>query len=204
MKQIIFITRGKNGKRAGFSCNHPVLLIFFATFICLAFVFTTAVNAAPEKKPKPAAEREGGAVSDANLGASIKKVDDLLKKNEYNVSLRTTLKIHDYTKEVLAMVRFIKGQYEKAVNDPAVPQKDKEQLYLKLKTLGQLVPKYTSAYENSLYNLGYIYSKRGESERARKYLTEYLQTTQFSTNRDSKWMKAKTLLLGLYSLEGEF
>ena len=91
-----------------------------------------------------------------------------------------------------------------AVNDPAVPQKDKEQLYLKLKTLGQLVPKYTSAYENSLYNLGYIYSKRGESERARKYLTEYLQTTQFSTNRDSKWMKAKTLLLELYSLEGEF
>jgi hypothetical protein len=105
---------------------------------------------------------------------------------------------------VLTTVKFIKGQYEKAVNDPAGPTKDKEQLYLKLKGLNQLIPRYTAAYEVSLYNLGYIYAKRNESERARKYLTEYLQTTPFSTNRDSKWMKAKTLLLELYSLEGEF
>lgn len=177
-----------------------VIALLFSALFC-----TTTALAAPEKKAKPpAAPKESGSINDANLQANQKRVDDLLKKNEHDTSLRISLKIHDYTKEVLTTVKFIKGQYEKAVNDPAVPMKDKEQLYLKLKSLGQLTPKYTAAYETSLYNLGHIYAKRGEPERARKYLSEYLQTAPFSTSRDSKWMKAKTLLLELYSLEGEF
>jgi hypothetical protein len=183
--------------------------VFSAVVVLLVAAFFISgplcrAQAAPEKKAKPAAQKESGAINDANLQASLKGVEDLLKKNEYVASLRTTLKINEYTREVLATAKVIKGHYEKAVNDPAVPTKDKEQLYLKLKGLNQLIPRYTTAYENSLYNLGYIYAKRNESERARKYLTEYLQTTPFSTSRDSKWMKAKTLLLELYSLEGEF
>jgi hypothetical protein len=190
-------------------CSGRKVLFFAVVFLLVTTVFFASgtfrpAGAAPEKKAKPAAEKDTGAVNDANLQASLKRVEELLKKNEYVTSLRTSLKINEYTREVLATAKVIKGHYEKAVNDPAIPTKDKEQLYLKLKGLNQLIPRYTTAYENSLYNLGYIYAKRNESERARKYLTEYLQTTPFSTSRDSKWMKAKTLLLELYSLEGEF
>jgi tetratricopeptide (TPR) repeat protein len=114
------------------------------------------------------------------------------------------LKIRDYTKEVLSTVGAIKAQYEKAVNDPSVPQKDKEDLFIKLTGLNQLIPRYTTLYEASTFNLGYIYAKLGETEKARKYLVEFLQMTPYSSGRDSQWMKAKSLLLELYSLEGEF
>ena len=157
-----------------------------------------------KRRPKPAQQKESGVINDSNLQANQKKVEELLKKNEYDTSLRISLKVHEYTKEVLATVKFIKGQYEKAVNDPAIATKEKEQLYLKLKSLNDLIPRYTAAYESSLYYLGYIYAKRHESERARKYLSEYLQAVPFSANANSKWMKAKTFLLELYSLEGEF
>ena len=189
-------------------CGRKTVFLAGVFLLAIAVLFFSgtfrSAGAAPEKKGKPAAEKDTGAVNDANLQASLKRVDELLKKNEYVTSLRTSLKINEYTREVLATAKVIKGHYEKAVNDPAIPTKDKEQLYLKLKGLNQLIPRYTTAYENSLYNLGYIYAKRNESERARKYLSEYLQTTPFSSSRDSKWMKAKTLLLELYSLEGEF
>jgi len=204
MKHSTVITKDQTEKVTGIVRTGTLFVLIVAAFFTCG-LFCPAANAAPEKKAKPpAVKKESGAINDANLQANQKRVDELLKKNEYDTSLRFTLKINDYTKEVLATVKFIKGQYEKAVNDPAIGQKDKEQLYLKLKGLGQLIPRYTAAYEASLYNLGYIYAKRGEAERARKYLTEYLQTAPFSTNRDSKWVKAKTLLLELYSLEGEF
>jgi tetratricopeptide (TPR) repeat protein len=178
------------------------VLVITAIFV---FAFGTTAIGAPEKKGKPAgSQKESGVINDSNLAANQKKVEELLKKNEYDTSLRISLKVHDYTKEVLATIKFIKGQYEKAVADPAVSTKDKEQLYLRLKTLNDLIPRYTAVYDSSLYNLGIIYAKRNESERARKYLSEYLQTIPFSANANSKWMKAKTLLLGLYSLEGEF
>ncbi len=179
--------------------------LFFLVGIILPLVLGLSAHAAPEKKAKPAPQaKESGVVNDANLQASQKKVDELLKKNDLNESLRIELRIHEYTKEVLTTVKFIKGQYEKAVNDPAFPTKDKEQLYLKLKGLNDLIPRYTAAYETSLYYLGYIYAKRRESERARKYLSEYLQAVPFSASANSKWMKAKSFLLELYSLEGEF
>jgi hypothetical protein len=191
-------------KNRGRKTTCAAAAIFMVAVFFVSGLFFCAVAAPPEKKAKPAPQKDAGVINDANLQASQKRVDELLKKNEYHTSRRTPLKIHNKTKQVPTTVKFIKGQYEKAVNDPAGPTKDKEQLYLKLKGLNQLIPRYTTAYEVSLYNLGYIYAKRNESERARKYLTEYLQTTPFSTNRDSKWMKAKTLLLELYSLEGEF
>jgi hypothetical protein len=179
-------------------------LLFFIVGIMLPLAFGMTAHAAPEKKPKPAQQKESGVINDSNLQANQKKVEELLKKNEYDTSLRISLKVHEYTKEVLTTFKFIKGHYEKAVNDPAIATKEKEQLYLKLKSLKDLIPRYTAAYESSLYYLGYIYAKRHESERARKYLSEYLQAVPFSANANSKWMKAKTFLLELYSLEGEF
>ena len=172
--------------------------------ILLSLVFGLTANAAPKKEARPVVKKETGVINDSNLQASQKKVDELLRKNEYDASLRISLKMHEYTKEVLTTVKFIKVQYERAVNDPAIATKDKEQLYLKLKSLNDLIPRYTAVYESSLYYLGYIYAKRHESERARKYLSEYLQAVPFSANANSKWMKAKTFLLELYSLEGEF
>jgi len=178
--------------------------LFCVVGILLPLIFGIAAHAAPEKKARPVPQKETGVINDSNLQANQKKVEELLKKNEYDASLRISLKIHEYTKEVLSTIKFIKGQYEKAVNDPAIATKDKEQLYLKLKSLNDLIPRYTAAYESSLFHLGYIYAKRHESERARKFLSEYLQAVPFSANANSKWMKAKTFLLELYSLEGEF
>jgi hypothetical protein len=73
-----------------------------------------------------------------------------------------------------------------------------------LKRMKQLVPKYTAIRDASAYNMGYTYAKLGDPEKARKYLSQVIETTPFSTKQDSLWMKSKALLLGLYGLEGEF
>jgi tetratricopeptide (TPR) repeat protein len=158
----------------------------------------------PQSKPQAAPVQKDIVVNDANLQAYQKRVEDLVSKGDPANALKIMLKINDYAKEVLSTVRVIKTQYEKAVDDSAVPQKDKENLFIKLKGLDQLIPRYTTYYEASTFNLGYIYAKLGETEKARKYLVEFLQMTPYSSARDSQWMKAKALLLELYSLEGEF
>jgi tetratricopeptide (TPR) repeat protein len=158
----------------------------------------------PQPKPQAVPVQKDIVVNDANLQTYQKRVEDLVKKGDFDNSLKIMLKIHDYTKEVLSTVRTIKTQYEKAVNDPSVSQNDKEDLFIKLKGLNQLIPRYMTLYDASTFNLGYIYAKLGETEKARKYLVEFLQMTPYSGNRDSQWIKAKTLLLELYSLEGEF
>jgi len=158
----------------------------------------------PQPKPQAAPAQKDIVINDANLQTYQKRVEDLVKKADFDNSLKIMLKINNYTKEVLSTVTAIKAQYEKAVNDPSVPQKDKEDLFIKLTGLNQLIPRYTTLYEASTFNLGYIYAKLGETEKARKYLVEFLQITPYSSGRDSQWMKAKTLLLELYSLEGEF
>jgi tetratricopeptide (TPR) repeat protein len=183
-------------------------LFFTAALLLLLMVPSLTVGA--EKKPKPQPKPQAApvqkeiVVNDANLQAHQKRVEELVKKGDFDNSLKIMQKIYNYTKEVLSTVRVIKEQYEKAVNDPSVPQKDKEDLFIKLTGLNQLIPRYTTLYEASTFNLGYIYAKLGETEKARKYLVEFLQMTPYSSGRDSQWMKAKTLLLELYSLEGEF
>jgi tetratricopeptide (TPR) repeat protein len=186
----------------------PLLLV---TVLLLSLVAPSLTSGAEKKtKPQPQPKTQAtsvqkdSAINDANLQAYQKRVEDLVKKGDFDSSQKIMLKINDYTKEVLFTVRAIKTQYEKAVDDPSVPQKDKEDLFLKLKGLNQLIPRYTTLYEASTFNLGYIYAKQGEAEKARKYLIEFLQITPYSGGRDSQWMKAKTLLLELYNLEGEF
>jgi hypothetical protein len=183
-------------------------LFFVAALLLLLMAPSLSVGA--EKKPKPQPKPQAAPVqkeiiiNDANLLTHQKRIEELVKKGDFDNSLKIMLKMYNYTKEVLSTVRIIKEQYEKTVNDPSVPQKDKEDLFIKLTGLNQLIPRYTALYEASTFNLGYIYVKLGETEKARKYLVEFLQMTQYSSGRDSQWMKAKTLLLELYSLEGEF
>jgi tetratricopeptide (TPR) repeat protein len=158
----------------------------------------------PQPKPQAAPVQKEIVVNDANLQSHQKRVEDLVSKGDFANALKIMLKINDYAKEVLSIVNAIKTQYEKAVNDPSVPQKNKEDLIIKLRGLNQLIPRYTTYYEASTFNLGYMYVKLGETEKARKYLVEFLQMTPYSNGRDSQWVKAKSLLLELYSLEGEF
>jgi hypothetical protein len=107
-------------------------------------------------------------------------------------------------REVLSIAKTIKTQYEAVGNNPEVPQDNKEDLFIKLRGLNQLISRYTNYYEASTFNLGYMCAKLAETEKARKYLVEFLQMTPYSGGRDSQRIKAKTLLLELYSLEGEF
>ena len=196
-----------------FRREKPLICLFLVAALSLSLM-VPCLSSGAERKPKPqpqpqpkpqaAPAQKDIVVNDANLQAYQKKVEDLVKKSDFDNSLKIMLKINDYTREVLSAVKAIKTQYERAVNDPSVPQNDKEDLFIKLKELNQLIPRYTTSYEASTFNLGYIYAKLGETEKARKYLVEFLQMTPYSGGRDSQWVKAKTLLLELYSLEGEF
>ena len=195
-----------------FRREKPLICLFLVAALSLSLM-VPCLSSGAERKPKPqpqpqpkpqaAPAQKDIVVNDANLQAYQKKVEDLVKKSDFDNSLKIMLKINDYTREVLSAVKAIKTQYERAVNDPSVPQNDKEDLFIKLKELNQLIPRYTTSYEASTFNLGYIYAKLGETEKARKYLVEFLQMTPYSGGRDSQWVKAKTLLLELYSLEGE-
>ena len=188
------------------------LMPFFVVIALLFSLIAPSLSSGAEKKPQPQPKPKPQAapvqkdivINDANLQTYQKKVEDLVSKGDLANALKIMLKINDYAKEVLSTVKVIKTQYEKAVDDPSVPQKDKENLFIKLKGLDQLIPRYTTYYAASTFNLGYIYAKLGETEKARKYLVEFLQITPYTSGRDSQWMKAKALLLELYSLEGEF
>ncbi len=185
-------------------------------FGLVSFLFVMLWNpflwAAPEKqkqtKRPPAAAATApvktSTINDANIQEALKRADEMVKKGEIDNPLRILLSVYEYSKEVLHTVKFFQGHYDKAVNDPATSQAEKEDIYLKLKRMGQLAPKYNNIREATTYNIGYLYAKKGEKEKARKYLTEVLELTPFSTKKDSICVKAKTLLLGLYGLEGEF
>jgi len=181
-----------------------ISLVPVAALVLLCMVPPHSFGAQGKAKLYPTKVQKGIVINDANLQAYQKRVEDFVKKGDFENSLKIMLNIHDYTKEVLSVVKVIKTQYEKAVNDPSIPQNDKEEFFIKLKGLDQLIPRYTTLYEASTFDLGYIYAKRGETEKARGHLIEFLQMTPFSSSQDSQWMKAKTLLLELYSLEGEF
>ncbi len=175
--------------------------------VSILFIITVLLpghtSAAERKTPRSAPIRET-AINDSNVQGLAKKVDEALKKNDFVGTLGPSLKINDFAKDVLSSVKTVRAYYEKAINDPATPQNEKENILLKLRRLEDVEKRYNSIYETSTFNLGYIYAKRGDAERGRKYLSEYIKITPFSVKKDSQWMKAKTLLLELYGLEGEF
>jgi len=168
-------------------------------------LFSPCISFGAEKKPKkPPAITQESAITDANITTHVKKADELLKKGDLDSSLRIYQKVNSYTKDVLITTKLLQAQYEKIINDPSTAQNDREEIILKQKRMKQIVPKYGSIKESTSYSLGYVYAKKGDSERARKYLLEVLETVPFSLKTDSLWMKTKTLLLGQYGLEGEF
>jgi hypothetical protein len=184
-------------------------IIFFVAVLLLSLTVPSLTYSAQRKpktppKPKAAPVQKEILINDANLLVQQKSVEDLVGKGDFEGAVKIMLKINDYAKEVLSIAKTIKTQYEVIDNDPKVAQNEKEDLFIKLRGLNQLISRYTNYYEASTFNLGYMYAKLGETEKARGYLVEFLQMTPYSSGRDSQWMKAKKLLLQLYSLEGEF
>ncbi len=156
------------------------------------------------KPPVQQSKTRGITLNDSTILDHLKKAEEHLKKGELDASLTLLLKIHDYSQDVAKTVKYFQTQYEKVVNDSSVDQHEKEDIVIKLKRMGPLVPKYTSIREVSAYDIGLIYAKKGDGDKARKYLLEVLETAPFSTKADSAWMKSKKLLLGIYGLEGAF
>ncbi len=179
---------------------------FLAAFFLFTLFFPDLSQGVEKKLKKQPAQsiQKDIAINDSNIQGYFKKAEELTQKGELENSLKIFLKIYDYTKGVLNTVRFFQTYYEKTVNEPSITQNQKEETFIKLKRMEQLISKYNSMKEITTYHMGHIYAKKGDSERARKYLMEVLSITPFSTEQDSICMKSKTLLLGLYNLEGEF
>jgi tetratricopeptide (TPR) repeat protein len=184
-------------------------IIFFVVVLLLSLTLPSLTYSAqrrPKTSPKPkiATVQKEILINDANLLIYQKKVEGLVEKDDFESAVKIMLKMNDYAREVLSVAKVIKAQYETVGNNPEMPQNDKEDLFIKLRGLNQLISKYTNYYEASTFNLGYMYAKLGETEKGAEYLAEFLEITPYSSERDSRWIKAKTLLLQLYSLEGEF
>jgi tetratricopeptide (TPR) repeat protein len=203
--------RNLTGQRRRTMASSCLVLIFVLIFLCTN-LWAAPEKEKPAKKPVPAQTPgaapgptiKPSAINDSNINAVLKRADEMMKKGEVDGPLKILLGVYEYSKDILFTVKFFQGYYEKLVNDSNTPQGEKEELYIKLKRMGQLVPKYNNIKEVTTYNIGYLYAKKGEAEKARKYLIEVLELTPFSTKKDSISMKAKTLLLDLYDLEGEF
>ncbi len=181
--------------------------LFLMLFLAVIIFFPNPSYGAEKKikkQPVQKEDRENGAITGSNVQASFGKAEEMLKKGDSENSLRIFSKIYDYTKEALTTINFVQKQYETVIKDPATDQSEKEDIFIKLNRMKQLTPKYASIKTATAYNMGYIYTKKGDSNKARKYLSEVLEVTPFSVKQGSLWMKSKTLLLEVYGLEGEF
>jgi hypothetical protein len=175
------------------------ILIFF--FFSLAPLPASAAEKTARKVPP---KETPVTVSDSTLQANMAKAADLMKKGNQDDALRMYSKVNGFSKEVLATVKVVRKQYERLVNDPTTEQGLREDMFIKLKRIDELLGRYTTVRDTSSYYIGYLYAQKGDQEKARQYLAEVLGSSPFATERDSLWMKSKTLLLGLYDLEGEF
>jgi tetratricopeptide (TPR) repeat protein len=184
--------------------NKKIITVIALSILFVITILLPGSISAAEKKPPRSVPIKETAINDSNVQGLAKRIDEQLKKNDLVSTLSPSLKINDFAKDVLSSVKTVRTYYEKAINDAATPQNEKENILLKLRRLEEVEKRYNSLYEASTFNLGYIYAKRGDAERGRKYLSEYIKITPFSAKKDSRWMKAKTLLLELYGLEGEF
>ena len=179
-----------------------VLLLSFALLVP-GSVFGAEKKVKKQPPQKETAQREVP-ITDANVQASFKKAEEMLKKGDVDGPQKILTRVYDYTKEALATMTFIEGKYDRIVNDPSTNQTEKEDIFIKLQRVKQVTAKYVSIRSTTAYYLGYIYTKKADQEKARQFLAEVLETTPFSTKKGSAWMKAKTLLLESYGLEGEF
>ena len=120
-------------------------------FFLLLMFWHPLLWAAPEKQkpskrsaPAAGASVKTSAINDSNIQETLKRADEMVKKGEVESPLKILLGVYEYSKELLSTVKFFQGHYDKVVNDPATPQAEKEEVYLKLKRMGQLIPKYNA------------------------------------------------------------
>jgi hypothetical protein len=182
----------------------PTLFLTIALIVAVLFPGSLMGAERQSKKHQPAQKELVVTVDDSNLRSYLAKADEQYKKGGFDNALRIYLKTYDFTKDVLATVKVIKTGYEKVINEPSATQNEKEDILIKLKRISQFTARYNDIQDLSAYRIGYIYAKKGDGEKARKYLAEVMDSATYSTERDSFWMKTKTLLLSLYNLEGEF
>jgi len=180
------------------------LVIFLFTLMVPFDAYSAKKKPKIAPKPKTAISEKKILVNDSNILVHQKRVEDLVEKGDSENAVKIMLKMNDYAKEVLSVTKAIKFQYETSISNPQISQNDKEDLFFKIKGLDRLISRYTAYYEASTFNLGYIYAKLRDTEKARKYLVEFLQTVPYSGDPDSQWSKAKILLLEQYNLKGEF
>jgi len=198
-------------KKSGIKINYTGVNKATASILIILFFTITIVlpdiSCAAEKKiKKQIVQKESivTGVTGSNIRASLGRAEEYLKKGDNESSLRMYTKIYDYTKQVLTTVRIVQNHYEALVNNAATEQKIKEDLFINLNRIKKLSSEYSNIKVTSAYNMGYLYTKKGDLEKARKYLSEVLEVTPFSIEEGSLWMQSKTLLLEAYGLEGEF
>jgi tetratricopeptide (TPR) repeat protein len=160
-----------------------------------------------QKKQPPAPKLEASKapeITGANLQAYYKDAEEMAKKGKVDGALRMFLNVHAYAKDLLSLMQSAQTRYEKAGTDASLSQSQKEDFYIKLQRIRSLTAQYSLLEAESAYNIGSLYTKKGEYESARKYLLEACKKLPFSPEPNSSWMKSKNLLLGLFRLEGEF
>lgn len=143
-------------------------------------------------------------MNDLNLQDYVKTGEDQLKKGRTDDALRTFQAVYRYTDDNLKFIACVGGAFEKARNEPNLAQDKKETLYLKLQRIAGLTTRYTRVKGESAYNLGLVYSKKGDTAQARAYLIDACRTLPFSPEPDSVWTRSKDLFLSLSNLDGEF
>ncbi|HBL23586.1 MAG TPA: hypothetical protein DDZ40_05655 [Deltaproteobacteria bacterium] len=183
--------------------------VLVVSFLSLLLVLPSFGHCAQKRrqttpKRKEAAVRRNIVVNNSNMLVHQRRVEDLVKNGNFTYALQVLHKMNDYAKGVLSVATTVKIRYEKAAKDPLISQNEKEFLSVKLARLDRLIQRYTHYHQASMFNLGYLYARLGETEKARKHIVEFLQSEPYSGSPDSQWTKAKTLLLKLYKLEGEF
>jgi len=167
------------------------------------------VGAAEKRQKRPPVVKQAPAplpvvINDINLEDYYRNAEEQLKKGKTDEADRIFQSIYDYTRDGLALMKCVKAAYEKALSGQGVEQSQREDLYLKLQRINTLAALYTRIKGDSAYQIGVISAKKGNAERARKYLLEVCQNSPFSLDPASQWMKSKNLLLTLSNLDGEF
>ncbi len=143
-------------------------------------------------------------VNDANVAGFFKTGEELSAKGKQDEALRNFQAVHDYARDNLALLKCVKGAYDKALTGTSLDQNQKEDLYLKLQRITSLTLRYSGLRGEAAYRIGLVYRAKGDAGQARKYLLDACQTAPFSLDPASTWMKSKELLLSLANLEGEF
>jgi tetratricopeptide (TPR) repeat protein len=183
--------------------------VAFLIILMAALIWPHSAQGADRKAKRQAAKPVVSApdtigVNDLNLQDYVKAGEDQLKKGKTDEALSSFHAVYRYTDDNLKFMACVREAYEKAQNDPNLAQNQKETLYLKLQRLAGLTTRYTKVKREAAYNLGLVYSKKGDAAQARGYLLDACRTAPFSLDAGSLWMKSKDLFLSISNLDGEF